>query len=219
MESHCLSGALHVVLMLNIILEFSWMSAPSNEEAQTPTRLCVLDFPAFYLPWRWVSAPDYKAPPERCFIPIPLVSKANCEFCNTLTCLCRFPIMWWVSLERHTNLPAQFCRVWHCFNIMLHFTYHEVFANEAALSPLTPTSSPQSTPHSAEDQDIQDMHIFPRVTHNWFLLWFKYLMLCFILSQIVLFFSLRRSLSCFEEKLSLVVHIQHDYWTQKYHLG
>lgn len=168
------------------------MSAPvvMKRHKLQPGFVC-LTFLAFYLPWRYVSTPDYKAPPERCFIPVPLVTDADCKFCTTLMCLCRFHITWCVSLEWHTNLPAQFCRVWHCFNIVLHVTYHGVFAVEAALSFLPPTSSPQSMPHSAIDQDIQDRHIFPRVTHNCFLLWFKYLMLCSIVSQIVLFFSLQ----------------------------
>lgn len=165
MESHCSSGALHVVLMLSVILEFSWMSAPvaMKRHKLQPDSVC-LTFLAFYLPWRRVSIPDYKTSLQRCSIPISLVTEAsptNCKFCTTLMSLCRFHVTWCVSLEWHTNLPAWFCRVWRCFNIMLHFIYHEVFADVAALSSLTPTSFPQSTPHSVEDQDIQDLPIFP----------------------------------------------------------
>lgn len=105
-----------------------------------------LTFLVFFLPWRHVSTPDCKAPPERCFIPILLVTKANCKFCTALMFLYRFLLTWCVSLEWHTNLSSRFYRVWHCFIIMLHFTYHELFADEAALSSLTPTSSSQSTP-------------------------------------------------------------------------
>lgn len=44
--------------------------------------------------------------------------------------------------------------------------------------------------------------------------------LCSIVFQTVLFFPFRCSLSYFEEKLHcLVVHIQHDYWTQKVTFG
>lgn len=157
-----------MLLMLNIILEFSRMSAPVVMKGhKLQPAFVFLTSLAFYLPRRHVSTPDYKAPPERCFIPIPLMTKPDCKFCTILMCLCRFHVMWCVSLEWHTNLPAQFCRVRHCFNIMLHVTYHEVFADEAALSSL---SSPQSMPHSAKDQDIQDTHIFPRVPQNCFLL-------------------------------------------------
>lgn len=71
MESHCLSGALHVVIKLNTILKFCWTSAPlvMKRHKLQPGFVC-LTFLAFYIPWRCVSTPDYKAPPASFLFPL-----------------------------------------------------------------------------------------------------------------------------------------------------
>lgn len=138
---------------------------------------------------------------------LPLWPRQIAKFCTTLMCLCRFHVMWCVSLESHTDLPAQFCRVWHCFNIMRSLLVFEV-------SPLLlPPALHKAHPTQLKIRTYKICTFF-QGWHVIFLLWFKYLMLCSLVSQTVLFFFLFRcSLSYFEEKPSLVVHIQHDYWT------
>lgn len=162
------------------------MSAPvvMKRHKLQPGFVC-LPFLVFYLPWRHVCTPDCKAPPERCFIPILLVTKT--KFCTTLMCLYRFHLTWnGTQISQLSSVGFDIvlisCCILHTMNSLLM----------KLLSPLSlPPALHKSHPYSAKDQDIQDTHIFPRVILNWFLLWFRYLMSCSIVSQIVLFFFLQ----------------------------